>query len=114
MKKANIFPGSMLRKSLAVFTIMGISLLLVNLDSSRRFNPAQSHATENNDQTNENNKVMKTEFGRTEDGQKVYLLTNANGLEVFNLPNLGSVDKISTSTKYFVYFFEHFQRRARQ
>ncbi|MDJ0747755.1 MAG: aldose epimerase family protein [Xenococcaceae cyanobacterium MO_167.B27] len=91
-KKANIFACSMLRKSLAVFTIMGISLLLVHIDSYRRFNPAQSHATENNYQTNENNKVTKTEFGRTEDGQKVYLytLTNANGL-VAKITNYGAI-----------------------
>ena len=91
-KKANIFACSMFRKSLAVFTIMGISLLLVNIDSYRRFNPAQSHATENNYQTNENNKVTKTEFGRTEDGQKVYLytLTNANGL-VAKITNYGAI-----------------------
>ena len=49
---------------------MGISLLLVNVDSYRGFNPARSY-TENNYQTNQNNKVTKTEFGWTEDGQKV-------------------------------------------
>ena len=82
----------MLRKSLTVFTIMGINLLLVNVDSYRGFNPARSYATENNDQIGENNKVTKTEFGQTEDGQKVYLhtLTNGNGL-VAKITNYGAI-----------------------
>ena len=42
----------MLRKFLTVFSVMGISLLVVNVDSYRGFN--QSHATENNYQTKEN------------------------------------------------------------
>ncbi|MGK7952992.1 MAG: galactose-1-epimerase [Xenococcaceae cyanobacterium] len=71
---------------------MGISLLLVNVDSYRGFNLAQSHATENNYQTNENNNVTKTEFGRTENGQKVdlYTLTNRNGL-VAKITNYGAI-----------------------
>ena len=61
--KANIFAGSMLRKFLTVFTMTGMSLLVVNVDSYREFNPDQSYATENNDQTQDNNSVTKVEFG---------------------------------------------------
>ncbi len=72
----------MLRKFLTVFTMMGMSLLVVNVDSYRGFNPDRSYATENNYQTQENNSVTKSEFGQTENGQTVHLftLTNRNSL----------------------------------
>ena len=71
----------MLRKFLRVFTVMGMSLLVVNVDSHKEFNRYQSYTTENNYQTEENNSVTKIEFGQTKDGQKVHLytLTNTNG-----------------------------------
>ncbi len=84
----------MLRKFLTVFTVMGISLLAVNIDTYTGFKPNQSYATENNysSKENNNNNVTKTEFGRTEDGQKVYLytLTNSNGL-VAKITNYGAI-----------------------
>ncbi len=82
----------MLRKFLTVFTLMGMGLLVVNVDSYRRFNSYQSYATENNYQTKENNSVTKIEFGQTKDGQKVdlYTLTNTNGL-VAKISNYGAI-----------------------
>jgi len=82
----------MLRKFLTVFTVMGISLLAVNVDTYKRFKPNQSYATKNNYSSKENNNVTKTEFGRTEDGQTVYLytLTNTNGL-VAKITNYGAI-----------------------
>ena len=72
--------------------MMGISLLLVNVDSYRGFNPTRSYAMENNDSSTENKSVTKIEFGRTKDGQKValYTLTNTNGL-VAKITNYGAI-----------------------
>ena len=82
----------MLRKFLTVFTMMGMSLLVVNVDSYRGFNPDRSFATENNYQTQENNSVTKSEFGQTENGQTVHLftLTNRNGL-IAKITNYGAI-----------------------
>ena len=63
----NIFACSMLRKFHTVSTVMEMSLLLVNLNSYRGFNPYQSYVTENNYQTKENNSVTKIEFGQTKE-----------------------------------------------
>ena len=81
----------MLKKFLTVFTVMGISLLAVNVDTYKGFKPNETYATENN-YSSENNNVTKTEFGRTEDGQKIYLytLTNTNGL-VAKITNYGAI-----------------------
>ena len=60
----------MFRKSLAVFTMMGISLLLVNVDSYRGFNRDRSYATENNYQTNDtltSDNELKLEMTATTD-----------------------------------------------
>ena len=85
----------MLKTFLTAFTMMGISLLTVNLDPDQGFKPNQSYAAENNYSSKENNKnntVTKTEFGRTEDEQKVHLytLTNSNGL-VAKITNYGAI-----------------------
>ena len=82
----------MLRKFLTVFTMMGMSLLVVNVDSYRGFNPDRSYATENNYQTQENNSVTKSEFGQTENDQTVHLftLTNRNGL-IAKITNYGAI-----------------------
>ncbi len=82
----------MLRKLLTVFTVMGMSLLTVNVDPYKGFKPNQAYATENNYSSKENDNVSKTEFGRTEDGQKVYLytLTNTNGL-IAKITNYGAI-----------------------
>jgi aldose 1-epimerase len=82
----------MLKKFLTVFTLIAISLFAVNVNNYKGFKPNQSHATENNYPSQENNNVNKTEFGRTEDGQKVYLytLTNTNGL-VAKITNYGAI-----------------------
>jgi galactose mutarotase-like enzyme len=82
----------MFKKFLTVFTVMGISLLTVNVDIYKVFKPNQSYATENNYSSKENNNVTKTEFGLTEDGQKVdlYTLTNTNGL-VAKITNYGAI-----------------------
>ena len=92
-KKENIFTGSMLRKFLTFITVMGMSLVLVNVNSYKGFNSERrSYATENNYQTNEKNSVTKIEFGQTKDGQKVYLytLTNTNKL-VAKITNYGAI-----------------------
>ena len=83
---------SMLRKFFTVFTVMGMSLLVLNVDSYRGFNFYQSYATEHNYSSQKNSYVTKTEFGKTENGQKVYLytLTNANGL-VAKITNYGAI-----------------------
>ncbi len=75
----------MSRKFLTVFTMMGMSLLVVNVDSYRGLKPNRAHATENNS-------VTKIEFGQTQDGQKVelYSLTNTNGL-VAKITNYGAI-----------------------
>ncbi|MGL5075766.1 MAG: aldose epimerase family protein, partial [Waterburya sp.] len=88
----NIFARSMLRKFLTVFTMMGVSLLVVNIDSYKGLKPNLSEATENNHQTLTNNSVTKIEFGQTQDGQKaaLYTLTNANGL-VAKITNYGAI-----------------------
>ncbi len=82
----------MFKKFLTVFTMTGMSLLVLNVDSYRGFNSYKSHAMENNYQTQANNSVTKTEFGRTEDGQKIYLytLSNTNGL-VAKITNYGAI-----------------------
>ncbi len=78
----------MLRKFLRVIIVIGMSVLVVNVDSYRSFNSDQSYAKENQD----NKSVKKIEFGQTQDGQKVYLytLTNANGL-VAKITNYGAI-----------------------
>ena len=50
----------MFRQSLAVFTLMGIGWLSVNVDFLKKFNLPQSPNTEHNYQTNKNNQVTKT------------------------------------------------------
>lgn len=82
----------MLRKFLTVFTVIGISLFAVNIDTYKGFKPNQSYATKNNYSSQENNNVNKIEFDRTEDGQRVYLytLTNTNGL-VAKITNYGAI-----------------------
>lgn len=82
----------MFRTFLTVFTVMGINLLAVNVDTYKGFKPNQSYATENNYSSKENNNVTKTEFGQTEDAQKVYLytLTNNNGL-MARITNHGAI-----------------------
>ncbi|NEO76456.1 MAG: hypothetical protein F6J99_09535, partial [Moorea sp. SIO4G3] len=83
--------GSMLLKIITVFTAMGMSLLLGNVDYYNRFNPQQSYPTANNYQTKENKSITKMEFGQTKDGKNVYLytLTNTNGL-VAKITNYGA------------------------
>ena len=75
----------MLKKFLTVFTMVGMSLLVVNTDSSRGFKLNRSYATANSS-------VTKIEFGQTQDGQKVHLytLTNSNGL-VAKITNYGAI-----------------------
>ena len=75
----------MLKKIITVLTVMGISLLAVNVDTSEKSRLNQSYATENSS-------ITKTEFGLTEDGQKVdlYTLTNDNGL-VAKITNYGAI-----------------------
>ena len=82
----------MLRKFLTVFSMMGMSLLVLNVDSYRGFNSYKSYATENNYSSKENNSVTKIEFGQTKEGQKVdlYTLTNTNGL-VAKITNYGAI-----------------------
>ncbi|NEP58396.1 MAG: galactose-1-epimerase [Symploca sp. SIO2G7] len=82
----------MLRKLFTVFTVIGISLLVVKAYSYRGFNSEQPYATKNNAQTKENNSVTKKEFGQTSDGQQVYLytLTNTNGL-IAKISNYGAI-----------------------
>jgi aldose 1-epimerase len=91
-KNENIFDRSMLRKFLTVITMMGISLLVVNIDSYTELKPNRSDATENNYQTLRNNSVKKIEFGQTQDGQQValYTLTNPNGL-IAKITNYGAI-----------------------
>lgn len=75
----------MLKKFLTVFTMMGMSLLVVDVDSYRGLKPNRAYATENHG-------VTKIEFGQTQDGQKVelYTLTNNNGL-VAKITNYGAI-----------------------
>lgn len=87
----------MLRIILTVFTMMGMSLLKVNADSSTVFNPHRAHAKEINKQgqaikEQEKNSLTKIDFGQTKDGQKatLYTLTNPNGL-VAKITNYGAI-----------------------
>lgn len=87
----------MLRIILTVFTMMGMSLLKVNADSSTVFNPHRAHAKKINThiqeiKEQEKNSVTQIEFGQTQDGQKVTLfsLTNPNGL-VAKITNYGAI-----------------------
>ena len=82
----------MLRKFFRVFTVMGMSLLLVSVDSHQEFNPSPSYATENNYQTQDNNSLTKIEFGQTKEGEKadLYTLTNRNGL-IAKITNYGAI-----------------------
>ena len=75
----------MLIKFLTVFTLMGMSLLVVNVDSYRGLKPNRSYARQNKNMT-------EIEFGQTQDGQKVelYSLTNTNGL-VAKITNYGAI-----------------------
>ena len=83
----------MLRKFLTVFifTLIGIGFLAVKVDYFKGFNDDQSYVRENNSQVKENSKITKTEFGQTENGQKIdlYTLTNTNGL-VAKITNYGA------------------------
>ncbi len=67
----------MLRKLLTVFTVMGMSLLTVNVDTYRGFKPNQADATENNYSSKESNNLTKTELSLTEDGQEEILAPDA-------------------------------------
>ena len=80
----------MLRKFLTFFVLIGMNLLVVNLNSSRRFN--KSYAMENNYQAQKNNSVTKKEFRQTQDSQKIHLytLTNTNSL-VAKITNYGQI-----------------------
>ena len=87
----------MLRIILTVFTMMGMSLLTVDVDSYTVFNPNRSHTKEKNNQRQEikkqeKNSVTKIDFGQTQDGQKatLYTLTNPNGL-VAKITNYGAI-----------------------
>jgi len=82
----------MLKKLLTVFTVLGVSLLVVKAYSFKGFNSEQPYATKNNAQVKANKSVTKMEFGQTEEGQQVYLytLTNSNGL-IAKISNYGAI-----------------------
>ena len=75
----------MLRKFLTALTTIAMGLLVVNLNDYRGLEPNRANATEKNS-------ITKTEFGQTQDGQKVelYTLTNTNGL-VARITNYGAI-----------------------
>ncbi len=82
----------MFKKFLTLFTMIGMGLLIANLESYKRLNFNRSYATENDDQRQKNKSVTKTKFGQTRDNQNVYLytLTNTNGL-IAKITNYGSI-----------------------
>ena len=82
----------MLKKFLAAFTVMGVSLLVVNIDIYPGLKPNRAYATENNYSSKENNNVTKTEFNRTQGDRQVelYTLTNSNGL-IAKITNYGAI-----------------------
>ena len=82
----------MFKKFFTVFTMMGIGLLVVNLNFYRGFKLNSSYAMENNYSLPKDSSVTKIDFGQTSDGQKVelYTLTNTNGL-IAKITNYGAI-----------------------
>lgn len=84
----------MLNKFLTVFTVTGISLLAVNVDTYKRFKPNQSYATENNYASKGNSNVAKNIFIVLHKFD-----TKQNNLEAILAPN-AKVEKIAGGFRF--------------